>query len=177
MPFFFLILLFRATLLTAYASSQTRGQIGAAASGLYHSQRNVRSKPHLRPTPKLTALLDPLTYWARPRMDPASSWILVWVCYHWAMMGTPVLPFIISLHPSHISNVYSIISFLLPLHSPMEHSSFSSPCQNAHHPLRFQVSITFIKSFFTCRPGNKISFLCFHHVLFTMIIFKLSLIQ
>ena len=44
---------------SAYGGSQARGQIGATASGLHHSYRNVGSKPHLRPTPHLTAMPDP----------------------------------------------------------------------------------------------------------------------
>ena len=39
----------------AYKGSQARGLIGAAAASLYHS---MGSKPHLRPTPQLTATQD-----------------------------------------------------------------------------------------------------------------------
>ena len=46
--------------LTSPEGSQARGPIGAAAAGLHHSHSNTRSKPHLRPTPQLTATLDPL---------------------------------------------------------------------------------------------------------------------
>ena len=49
------VCVFRATPAT-YGSSQTRGQIGTGAAGLHHS--NVRSKPHLRPTPQLMATWD-----------------------------------------------------------------------------------------------------------------------
>ena len=41
-----------------YGGSQARGQIGATTAGLHHSY-NIRAKPHLRPTPKLTATPDP----------------------------------------------------------------------------------------------------------------------
>ena len=44
---------------TAYGGSQARGQIGAMAAGLCQSHSNVGSKPHLQPTPQLTATLDP----------------------------------------------------------------------------------------------------------------------
>ena len=44
--FFFFFLLFGAAL-TAYGSSQARGQIGATATGLHHSHSNVGSEPHL----------------------------------------------------------------------------------------------------------------------------------
>ena len=46
----------------AYESSQTRGQMGAAAAGLRHSHSNARSELHLRPTPQFAATLDPLTH-------------------------------------------------------------------------------------------------------------------
>ena len=35
------------------------GQTGAVATGLHHSHRNAVSKPHLQPTPQLTATPDP----------------------------------------------------------------------------------------------------------------------
>ena len=44
----------------AYGSSQARGQIGATAASLRHS--NTGSETHLQPTPQLTATRDPLTY-------------------------------------------------------------------------------------------------------------------
>ena len=50
------LLLFRATPVTD-GSSQARGHIGTAAAGLCHS--HTGSKLHLRPTPQLTAMLDP----------------------------------------------------------------------------------------------------------------------
>ena len=43
----------------AYGSSQARGPIGAAAAGLHHSHSNTRSELCLRPTPQVTATLDP----------------------------------------------------------------------------------------------------------------------
>ena len=51
--FFFLL---RATPV-AYGSSQARGQIGAAAASLHHS--NVGSEAHLGPAPQLKATPDP----------------------------------------------------------------------------------------------------------------------
>ena len=47
---------------TACVSSQARGQIRDTAAGLRQSDSNmgsVGSKPHLQPTPQLTAILDP----------------------------------------------------------------------------------------------------------------------
>ena len=58
MIFFFF--LFRA-ISVAYGNSQARGRIGAAAASLYHNHSKAGS----------------LTYWARPGIEPASSWILV----------------------------------------------------------------------------------------------------
>ena len=58
-PFFFFFLffcLFRAAP-SAHGSFQARGQIGAAADGLHHS--NTRSKPRLWLPPQLTTMLDP----------------------------------------------------------------------------------------------------------------------
>ena len=43
----------------AYEDSQARGLIGAIATGLFQSHSNAGSKPHLQPTPELTAMLDP----------------------------------------------------------------------------------------------------------------------
>ena len=46
----------------ACGGSQARGLIGAAAPSLHHSHSNARSELHLRPTPQLTAMPDPLTH-------------------------------------------------------------------------------------------------------------------
>ena len=43
----------------AYGGSKAMGQIRAEAAGLHHSHSNIGSEPHLRPTPQLTATLDP----------------------------------------------------------------------------------------------------------------------
>ena len=55
--FFFFLLVFRAAL-TVYGGSQARGRIGAVAACLHHSHSNVGSKPSLRPTLQLMAMLD-----------------------------------------------------------------------------------------------------------------------
>ena len=58
---FFFFWFFRAVL-AAYGGSQARGPIGATAAtaaGLLHSHSNIRSEPPVRPTPQLTATLDP----------------------------------------------------------------------------------------------------------------------
>ena len=52
------ILLFRAAP-EAHAGSQARGLTGATVANLCHSHSNAGSKPHLQPTPQLTATPDP----------------------------------------------------------------------------------------------------------------------
>ena len=42
-----------------YGGSQAKGLIGAVAAGLRQSHSNAGSDPCLRPTPQLTAMLDP----------------------------------------------------------------------------------------------------------------------
>ena len=44
---------------TAHGGSQARGLIGALTTGLRHSHNNTGSKLRLRPTPQLTAILNP----------------------------------------------------------------------------------------------------------------------
>ena len=55
---FFFFGLFRAAP-AAYGGSQTRGRIGAIASGLHQSHSNEGSEPQLRPMSQLMATLDP----------------------------------------------------------------------------------------------------------------------
>ena len=55
--FFVLVFLSFQAAPTAYGSSQARGPIRTVAAGLHHS--HMGSEPHLRPTPQLTAMLDP----------------------------------------------------------------------------------------------------------------------
>jgi len=76
----------------AYGGSQTRGQMGAIATGLRHSHSNTGSEPHLQTTPQLQQCqiravsvtyttthshVTSLTHRARPGIKPTSSWILV----------------------------------------------------------------------------------------------------
>ena len=87
--FFFFPCLFRATP-TAYGGSQTRGPIGAVATGLHHSHSNVGSKPHLQPT-RQSRILNPLIKvrdWTHIFMDAN------WLVNRWATMGTPSITFI-----------------------------------------------------------------------------------
>ena len=85
---FFFFFLFRAVSM-AYGSSQARGLTGATASSQCHSHSSARSEPHLQPTSQLMAMPWNLTHWARPRIEPASSWILIGFVNHWAMKGIP----------------------------------------------------------------------------------------
>ena len=58
--FFFVLLPFLGLLPVAYGGSQARGRIRAVATRLHHSNSNVGSELHLRPTHKqLVATLDP----------------------------------------------------------------------------------------------------------------------
>ena len=57
--FFFGLFAFSRAAPTAHGGSQATGRIGATAAGPRHSHSNSGSKPHLRPTPQLTAMPDP----------------------------------------------------------------------------------------------------------------------
>ena len=56
---FFWLFAFSRAAPTAHGGSQATGRIGATAAGPRHSHSNSGSKPHLRPTPQLTAMPDP----------------------------------------------------------------------------------------------------------------------
>ena len=73
---------------TAHKSSQARGHIGVVAFSLCHSHRTAKTEPCLWPTPKLTAMLNPLSKardWTCVLMN--TSQILL----RWATTGTPKL--------------------------------------------------------------------------------------
>ena len=57
--FFFLSFCLFGSALMVYGGSQARGPIRATPAGLHHSHSNATSKPHLQPTPQLTATPDP----------------------------------------------------------------------------------------------------------------------
>ena len=57
--FFFCLFAFSGAAPSAYGGSQARGLIRAVAASLCRSHSNVGSQPPLRPTPQLTATLDP----------------------------------------------------------------------------------------------------------------------
>ena len=81
---FFFLSFFRATP-TAYGSSQARGQIGAAAA--YTTATATLDQSHT----VAHGNAGFLPHWARPEVEPTSSWILVRLLTHWATMGTPVI--------------------------------------------------------------------------------------
>ena len=81
-------LLFRAAPL-AYGGSQTRGQIGAVATGLHHSQSNTGSESNL--PPHHSSWQRSLTHRESSGIEPALSWILVGFVNHQATMGTPLI--------------------------------------------------------------------------------------
>ena len=59
--YFYVFIFFRGAAPAAYGGSQGRGPIGATVAGLHHSHSNEGS----------------LTHWAKPRMEPITSWFLV----------------------------------------------------------------------------------------------------
>ena len=77
--FFFTFCLFRAVP-GAYGGSQARGLIGAVAASLCHCHSNARSELRLQPTSTYTTAhssAGSLTHWARPGIEPTTSWFLV----------------------------------------------------------------------------------------------------
>ena len=86
--FFFFLLLFKAAPI-AYGSNRARGQIQAAAASLHHNHSNARSELHLWPYTAACDKTGSLIHWARPGIEPASSWVLVRFLTYWAKMGTP----------------------------------------------------------------------------------------
>ena len=62
---------------TAIWGFQARGLIGAAATGLHHSHSSARSEPYLVTYTRAHSNFGSLTHWARPGIEPASSWMLV----------------------------------------------------------------------------------------------------
>ena len=81
-PFF----LFKAASVT-YGSSRARGWIGAATASLGHSHSN-RIWAVSSTYTSVSGNAGSLTHWARPGIEPASSWILVGFLTHWATVGT-----------------------------------------------------------------------------------------
>ena len=89
MYIYIFFLLFRATPM-AYGGSQARSLIKATAAPLHQSHNNTKSEPHLRPTPQLSATLDPSP---TERGQGSNHNLIVPSQVHFccAMMGTPSL--------------------------------------------------------------------------------------
>jgi len=60
----------------AYGGSQARGQTAVAATILHHSHSNIPSESATYTTAQANGG-DGSAHWARPGMEPVSSWILV----------------------------------------------------------------------------------------------------
>ena len=73
---FFFFWLFRVAPM-AYESSQARGLIRVIPVRLHHSHSNTGFEPCLWPNTTAHGNARSLTYWERPGIEPASSWILV----------------------------------------------------------------------------------------------------
>ena len=87
MFFVFVFCLLRATLVV-YGGSQARDPTGAVAASLCHSHRQkIRAESSTHTTSHGNA--RSLTHWARPGIEPKSSWMLVRLVNHRATMGTP----------------------------------------------------------------------------------------
>ena len=70
----------------AYGGSQARGPIGAGATDLRHSHSQIWTTSVTYTTAHGNA--GSLTLWARPGIQPVSSWMLVRFVFHWATTGT-----------------------------------------------------------------------------------------
>ena len=76
----------------AYGGSQSRGRIRATAASPHHSNRNAGSEPSLRPTPQLTATLNPLIE-GRDQTHNLMVPSRIHFCFCCTTMGTPGLSF------------------------------------------------------------------------------------
>ena len=83
----FFLCLFRAAP-TEYGGFQARGQIRAVTAGLYHQPQPWVIQPISVTYTAAHGNARSLTHWARPVIEPASSWMLVKFVNHWATMGT-----------------------------------------------------------------------------------------
>ena len=74
MYFYFIFCLLRAAP-AAYGGSQARDWIWGVAAGLHHSHSNTGYEMHPPPSPHGNGRSS--THWARPGIEPLSSWTLV----------------------------------------------------------------------------------------------------
>ena len=88
-PFFFFFFLFK-VIPAAYGDSQVRGQIGATAASLCHSQSNAGSKPHLWPKPSSQQgrILNPLS---KAKDQTNNLMVPSWTHFCCTTMRTPIV--------------------------------------------------------------------------------------
>ena len=91
--FFFFFCIIRAAL-AAHGGSQARGPIGAIATSLLQSHSNARSEPHLLPTYTTAHGTWAVAHWARPEIEPTTSWFLVGVIS--TALGQELPPFFLT---------------------------------------------------------------------------------
>ena len=134
----------------AYGGSQVRGGIGAIAAHLHQSHSNARSN---------TGYLTP---WARPWIEPATSWFLVGLVNHWATTGTPktlLLPIVTKLYTRSLDLFILETETLCPLlaisHFPPTLSSLLKP---PFYTLLLWVRLFFLDS--TYKWDHVFIFLC-----------------
>ena len=85
--FIFYFFVFSRATPEAYGDSHVRGLIGAVAAGLRQNHSNLGSKPSETYT-TAHGNAGSLTHWARPGIEPSTSWFLVrWVnhCTRWEL--------------------------------------------------------------------------------------------
>ena len=109
---FLFVCLFRAASV-AYGGSQAAGPIRAVAASLHHS--HLGSEPHLATYTTAHGNAKSLTHWARPRIEPVSSWMLVGFVNLWATTETPdyfSFPFVLLFRHNTWATNYFSYSFL-----------------------------------------------------------------
>ena len=87
--YFFCFFAFSRATPAAHGGSQARGLIGAVAAGLCQSHSNAGSEAASVTYTTAHGYTRPLTQWARPEIEPETSWFLVGFVNHWATTGTP----------------------------------------------------------------------------------------
>ena len=75
----------------AYRGSQARGQIGTVATGLCQSHSNIRIRVTSATYTTAHGNIGSLTHWARPGIEPTTSWFLAGFVNHWGKAVTPSL--------------------------------------------------------------------------------------
>ena len=168
-------MLLRATHM-AYRSSQARGRIGTTAASLCHS--NTRSEPHLSHICNTKSL----THWARPGIEPASSWILVGFLSTEPWQELPVCLFSLKSHVLPLRGIFLYYFFHNLLPSVVSVLSVRNSNQLDAEPLRlilydsyFHIFSTFAFLFYfpvTCVCFAFQDFLNLSFPLYSLILLK-----